>query len=445
MKKVLLLGAGLVSRPLVRYLLDRPDFSVTVASRTVAKAEALIGGHPHGKALALLAKETDKLDKLVAEHDLSVSLLPAPLHPVVAELCVKHRKHMVTTSYVSPKMKELDAAARKAGIMILNEIGVDPGIDHMSAMRIIHDVKARGGTVTSFKSYCGGLPAPEANDNPWGYKFSWSPRGVCTAGKNSARFRENGKEISIPGPELFTHHYPLNVEGFGELEAYPNRDSLIYESLYGLDGIPTLFRGTLRYAGWCDCLKKVVDLGLLDETPITFPTGMTFAQFTTSLLKNKPTADLRKSVAAELGIGDRSNVLDRFQWLGLFSNDPLPITGVETTRLDILATRMDQKMQYGPRERDMIVLCHYFTAKFPKGPEEKITSTLIDYGQPDGDSSMARTVSLPAAIGAALILTGKILMPGVQIPVEKAIYNPVLDELARLDIRCVEKTTKAGK
>ncbi len=445
MKKVLLLGAGLVSRPLVRYLLDRPDFGVTVASRTVSKAETLIGSHERGKALALLANETDKLDKLVGEHDLAISLLPAPLHPVVAEMCVKHRKHMVTTSYVSPKMKELDGPARKAGVMILNEIGVDPGIDHMSAMRIIHDVEARGGTVTSFKSYCGGLPAPEANDNPWGYKFSWSPRAVCTAGKNSARYRENGKEIDIPGPELFTHHHKAVVEGLGELEAYPNRDSLIYEDLYGLKGIPTMFRGTFRYAGWCDCLKRVVDLGLLDETPTTYPPGTTFAQFTTGLLKKKPTGHLRTDVAAQLGLREPSNVLDRFEWLGLFSDDPLPITGAETTRLDILATRMEQKMKYAPRERDMIVLCHYFGAKFPKGPAERITSTLIDYGQPGGDSSMARTVSLPAAIAAALILTGRIQMPGVQIPVEKAIYNPVLDELANLNIRCVEKTTKVGK
>ena len=200
MKKVLVLGAGLVSRPLVRYLLDQPDFQVTVASRTVSKAEALVAGHPDGTTLQLMADDNAKLEQLISEHDLAISLLPAPLHPVVAELCIRHKKHMVTTSYVSEKMKSFDGPARDARVMVLNEIGVDPGIDHMSAMRIIHDVAKRGGRVSSFKSYCGGLPAPEANDNPWGYKFSWSPRAVCTAGKNTGRFREDGQEVNIPGP-----------------------------------------------------------------------------------------------------------------------------------------------------------------------------------------------------------------------------------------------------
>lgn len=442
MKKVLVLGAGLVCRPLVRYLLDQPDFSVTVASRTVSKAEALVAGHPKGTALQLLANETAKLEKLVGSHDLAISLLPAPLHPVVAEMCVAHRKHMVTTSYVSPKMRTLDEAARAAGIILLNEIGVDPGIDHMSAMRIIHDVQKRGGKVVSFKSYCGGLPAPEANDNPWGYKFSWSPRGVCTAGKNAARYRENGKLVDIPGPELFTQHHPVPVEGVGELEGYPNRDSLIYIDVYGLDGIETMFRGTLRYPGWCACLKKVVDLGLLDETPVTYPHGMTFAQWIAGFIKARSTDRLREHVARYLNLDDKSNVLDRFEWLGLLSNDALPITGQQTTALDILAARLDAKMPYKKGERDMLVLVHKFIARFPGKPDERISSTMIDFGQPDGDSSMARTVSLPAAVATKLILTGKIHDIGVHVPVKPEIYNPVLDELATMAIRCVERTEK---
>ena len=443
MKKVLVLGAGLVSRPLVRYLLDQPDFHVTVASRTVSKAEALISGHPKGTALQLVAKDTAKLEQLISQHDLAISLLPAPLHPVVAELCIKHGKHMVTTSYVSEKMKAFDGPARKAGVMVLNEIGVDPGIDHMSAMRIIHDVEKRGGKVVSFKSYCGGLPAPEANDNPWGYKFSWSPRAVCTAGKNSARFRENGKQVDIPGPELFTCNHPLLVEGIGELEAYPNRDSLGYIDLYGLEGIETMFRGTLRYPEWCPCLKAVVDLGMLDETPVTYPAGTTYAQWTAGLIKAGSADNIRQKVADYLKIDASSNALDRMEWLGLFSNEPIALTGEETTALDVLGARMNEKMPYKKGERDMIALVHKFVARFPGKPDEHITSTLIDYGQPDGDSSMARTVSLPAAVGAKLILTGEIIDTGVHIPVKPAIYNPVLDELATMDIRCVEKTTKA--
>jgi saccharopine dehydrogenase-like NADP-dependent oxidoreductase len=439
MKKILVLGAGLVSRPLVRYLLDHPDFRVTVASRTVSKAEALIAGHPHGSALQLLANETAKLEKLVSEHDLAISLLPAPLHPVVAEMCVAHRKHMVTTSYVSPKMRSLDGPARAASITLLNEVGVDPGIDHMSAMRVIHDVQRRGGKVASFRSYCGGLPAPEANDNPWGYKFSWSPRGVCTAGKNAARYRENGKLVEIPGPELFTGNHPVSVGGIGELEGYPNRDSLIYVELYGLDDIETMFRGTLRYPGWCVCMKKVVDLGLLDETPVTYPPGMTFAKWMAGFIKAKSTDNLRPQVARHLGLDVALNVLDRWEWLGLFSNEPLPVTGQQTTALDVLAARMDAKMPYKKGERDMLILLHRFVARFPGKPDEKISSTLIDFGQPNGDSSMARTVSLPAAVGTKLILTGAIREPGVHIPVKPEIYNPVLDELATMGIRCEEK------
>lgn len=440
MKKVLVLGAGLVTRPLVRYLLEKAGHQVTVASRTVSKAEALIGGHANGKAVALLANETAKMADLVAKHDLAVSLLPAPLHPVVADLCIKNGKHMVTTSYVSPKMKEMDGPARKAGVMILNELGVDPGIDHMSAMRIIHDVQRRGGKVISFKSYCGGLPAPEANDNPFGYKFSWSPRAVCTAGKNNARFRENGKEVNIPGPELFANHHPVAAEGVGTLEGYPNRDSLGYIDLYGLKGVETMFRGTLRYPGWCETLKKIVDLGLLEETPTTYPAGTTYAKYTAGFLKKPSTGNLRGDLAKQLGLDPSSKVLDRLEWLGLMSDDPLPNTGAETTPLDMLAARMQEKMPYRPGERDMIVLLHRFLATFPDGKREEITSTLIDYGQPKGDSSMARTVSLPAAIGARLVLDGTIKMTGVHIPVVPEIYNPVLDELETMSIKCVEKT-----
>lgn len=445
MKKVLVLGAGLVTRPLVRYLLDQPDFELTVASRTVSKADALVAGHPGGRTMTLLADDTDKLARLISEHDLAISLLPAPLHPVVAKLCIKHKKPMVTTSYVSPAMQALDARARQAGVTVLNEIGVDPGLDHMSAMRIIDDVRERGGQVVSFKSYCGGLPAPECNDNPFGYKFSWSPRAVCTAGKNPGRFREDGTQVDVPGPELFTCVHLVEVEGIGELEAYPNRDSLGYINLYGLEGIETMFRGTFRYKGWCETLKKIVDLGLLEETPVTYPAGTTYGQFMAGFCKSSPTGDVRKDVASQLDLDPGSPILDRLEWLGLFSDETIAITEQETTPLDVLCARMAQTMPYKPGERDMIALCHYFVARFPSGPDERITSTMIDFGQPDGDSSMARTVSLPAAIGAKLILTGKIMKPGVHIPVTKDIYNPVLDELATLDIKFVERTERLSE
>jgi saccharopine dehydrogenase (NADP+, L-glutamate forming)/spermidine synthase len=263
---------------------------------------------------------------------------------------------------------------------------------------------------------------------------------VCTAGTNPGRYREDGREVNVPGPELFAHRHRVVVEGLGELEAYPNRDSLGYIDLYGLSGIETMFRGTFRYPGWCETLKKIVDLGLLDETPATYPARTTFAQFVGGFLRSAGTGDLRADLAGQLELEPRSVILDRFEWLGLLSDDPLPMTEAQTTPLDILAARLLEKMPYRPGERDMIVLCHTFTGRFPSGADEEITSTLIEYGRPNGDSAMARTVSLPAAVGAKLLLTGVIDRPGVHIPVSPDIYNPVLDELAEMGIRCVERT-----
>ncbi len=263
MKNVLVLGAGLVTRPHVRYLLDVPDLRVNVASRTVSKAEALIDGHPRGVALALDVSNEAELEDLIQQADLAVSMLPYAYHPAVAALCVKHGKHMVTTSYVKDQMRALDGAARKAGIILLNEIGVDPGIDHMSAMKVIHQVEQAGGRVASFLSWTGGLPAPDANDNPFGYKFSWSPKGVLMAGTNPARFQRHGEIVEIPGEELFDNYWPVKVEGLGELEGYPNRDSLPYAETYSINPSDWMFRGTLRYPGWCATLKKAGRDGVL--------------------------------------------------------------------------------------------------------------------------------------------------------------------------------------
>ena len=253
----------------------------------------------------------------------------------------------------------------------------------------------------------------------------------------------DNRQVDVPGPELFTQVEPIAIDGVGQLEAYPNRDSLGYIEVYGLEGIDTMFRGTFRYPGWCKCLKKVVDLGLLEETPTTYVAGTTFAQWMAGLIGSGSPDNIRQQVADKIGLDASDNVLDRLEWLGLFSNEQLPIVGQETTPLDILAARMDAKMPYKKGERDMIVLVHRFIAKFPDGKTENISSTLIDYGQPDGDSSMARTVSLPAAVGAKLILTGAITDIGVHVPVKPSIYNPVLDELETMNIKCEEKTEPA--
>jgi saccharopine dehydrogenase-like NADP-dependent oxidoreductase len=436
MKSVLVLGAGLVTKPLVQYLLKH-NFKVRVASRTVSKAEKLIDNHANGEAIQWTVDQTDALKKMIGECDLAISLLPAAYHTMVAEMCIEFGKDMATTSYVSPAMKALDEPAKKAGVVILNESGVDPGIDHMSAMRIIHEVERKGGKVISFMSYCGGLPAPEANTNPYGYKFSWSPKGVLLAGKNDGRYRKDGEEISVPGKDLFSHYWHLHIDPIGELEAYPNRDSLGYVELYGLEGIPTMFRGTLRYKGWCDTLKATAAMGYLDDTEKDW-SGKTYADLGWELCGKQPGGNLREAFAEKLGIAADSFILDRFEWLGLFSDEPLPVDkgGV----IDVMTALKLEKMPYEPGERDMIILFHEFKADYPDGSKELLTSKLIDYGIPDGDSSMARTVSLPAAVGARLILEGKFKQPGVWVPVIPELYNPVLDELETLGIKCVEES-----
>ncbi len=430
MKRVLVLGAGLVAGPLVRYLLDVEEFHVTVASRTVEKAERLVGSASNGTALSLDVKDEGALASLIGEHDLSISLLPYVHHPLVARLCVEHRKQMVTTSYVKDTMRALNAAAKEAGVILLNEIGVDPGIDHMSAMQVIDKIAKAGGRLVSFTSNTGGLPAPDANDNPFGYKFSWAPRGVILAGKNPARYLKDGEVVDVSGPELFAHHWTCEIVGFGELEVYPNRDSLPYIEAYDIPTVRNMFRGTLRYPGWCDTLKAIVDLGLFDEEERDDLEGLTFAQLTARLIGSGG-AGLKADLASRLGIAADAKPITDFEWLGLLGNDPIPAE--DKTSLDVVASRMLSKMQYAPGERDMLVMQHEFVVEYPDRTE-KVTSTMIDYGIPNGDSSMSRLVGLPAAIAARMLLQGEIDLTGVHTPTIPAIYEPVLAELDRMGV-----------
>ncbi len=436
MKRILVLGAGLVSRPGVTYLLQQKDLEVTVASRTVSKALALVQGHPNGRAEAVDVDSRADLARLVQGHDIAISLLPWTHHMKVAELCLELGKHLVTTSYVQEPMRKLDADVRRKGLLFLNELGVDPGIDHMSAMKIIHEVEAGGGKVLHFRSYCGGLPAPENNDNPFGYKFSWSPRGVVLASRNSARYLENGQIVEIEGKNLFLRPGKEEIEGVGTLEVYPNRDSTPYQGLYGLKDALTVVRGTYRYPGWCATLKKIVDLGLVDETPLPGLKGKTYRQMMAERVGAKVTEDVRAKAASLVGLPADDPVMSALEWLGLFSDDPVPD---EPGYLDVLCHRMLEKLVYRPGERDMLVLRHAFIVERPGGRREKITSTMVDFGIPHGDSSMARTVSLPMAIGTRMLAHGELSLRGVVIPVMPELYQPVLAELETLGIRMVEK------
>jgi saccharopine dehydrogenase-like NADP-dependent oxidoreductase len=425
---VTVLGAGLVAGPIVRHLLERSDHRVQVAARRIDSAAALVAGHPRGRAVRL--EDANEIDALVRESDVVVSMLPYTYHVAVAERCILHRKHLVTTSYVSPAMRALDARAKAAGVVLMNELGLDPGIDHMSAAQVIDAVRRRGGRVTSFRSYCGGLPALEANTNPLGYKFSWSPRGVVLAARNSARYLDRGVEVVVPGPELFAAPEHVEIPGVGSFEGYPNRNSLDYVETYGLTGADTVFRGTLRHVGHCATWKVMADLGLFDDAPRTWSRG-TFGGLAADLA-GSPGGDAASAVAERLRLGAADKPLRDLAWLGMFEPSPLPANPIAP--IDALIARMCERMQYGPGERDMIVLRHEFVACYPDGLRESIRSTLVSFGAPNGDSAMSRTVSLPAAVGALGILDGRFASPGVCVPVAPSVYGPILDELAAMGI-----------
>jgi saccharopine dehydrogenase (NADP+, L-glutamate forming)/spermidine synthase len=441
MTMILVLGAGFVAGPLVRYFLEFPEIKVRIADVELPKARALAGSHPRAEAVALDLKSDESLKLEIAGADLVVSLVPYAFHPVVAKHCIAFHRNMVTTSYASEAMKSLDADARRAGITLLNEVGLDPGIDHMEAMRVIHRIGDEGGTVLGFTSWCGGLPAPESNTNPFGYKFSWSPRGVLLAGTNAAHYLKEGRETLIPGPELFAHYEMVNVEGLGTFEGYPNRDSLSYAGLYGIPKTRTMFRGTLRYPGWCATMKKIADVGLLGQAGRDLR-GKTFGGLLRELTGLPPASDLKTALPERLRLPAGSAVLDRWEWLGLLAEAPIPLD--QGSPLEVLEGLMLDKLRYAEGERDMIILRHEFRYAAAAGGERSAISTLIDYGLPGGDSSMARTVGLPAAVGAKLVLDGRISRKGVCVPIHREIYGPILRELEGRGLVFQENEGPAG-
>lgn len=429
MKTVVVLGAGLVTKPLIRYLLDRPDIKVEVADVEPDKAERLVAGHPRGSFHELNIRNEVLLDRLVGKADLVISMVPHVFHPLVVRRCLARGKNMLTASYVEPSMKDMDAEARNRGILILNELGLDPGLDHMEALRIIRRIKSDGGRILGFVSYCGGLPAPEANTNPLGYKFSWSPTDVLLASKSSARYLRDGRIFDVPGKKLFDRPDIIEIPELGRFEGYPNRDAMPYIDTYGIPETETMLRGTLRYPGWCCIMRAFNRLGLLDQKERTWPGGSR-RSFIMASVGLTDSANSRKEL--EKRLGEDRDALDRIEWLGLL--DDLPLSPGSYSLLDILAERMIERLRYEDDERDMTVLRHEFRVIYPKGNMERITSTLLDYGEPGGDSAMSRTVGLPVGVAAALICDGALRMSGIRIPTEPEIYEPVLRELQRFGI-----------
>ena len=434
MKKVLILGAGLVVKPMVEFLLEK-GFSVMIATTTREKADLMIKDHPAGSSLRWSSDDVETLEKLVFEHDIVVSFLPYRYHAGVARTCIKCRKPLVTTSYVQPEMQALDKAASDAGVLMLNEIGLDPGIDHMTAMKIIDHIHGRDGKVEEFYSLCGALPVPEAADNPLKYKFSWSPKGVVLASRNSAHYLKKGKRVYIEPKDLFKDRFTFNFPGIGELEVYPNRDSISYIDIYGIPEASTMYRGTFRFRGWCETLDAMKSFNMLDDSVRNY-SGKSYAEFLAERA-GTGTDDLKKSVAIKLGINESSAAIRSFEFLGFFSDETMDYA--EVSPFDITADRMIKRMPLSDNERDMVVLQHIFLASYPDGDKEVIKSSMLDFGSPSTNTAVARTVALPAAIAVKMILEKKIGLKGVWRPVVPQIYHPVLDELKTLGIEMKEE------
>jgi saccharopine dehydrogenase (NADP+, L-glutamate forming) len=436
MKKVLILGAGMVSKPMFEYLLQK-DIQITVASNTPENSEKVIGDNPLGKSIYLdIVEDKELMEKLISEHDLTVSLLPYAFHVEVAKLCIKHKKNMVTTSYVKPEMHELDQQAKDAGIIILNELGVDPGVDHMSAMRIIDHIHDKGGKVEEFYSITGAIVAPEVEKNPFNYKFTWAPKGVVMAGNNDAKFLWKGKEKYVPTEDLFKDPFSINFPDVGKLFVYPNRDSLPYIDLYGIPEAKSIFRGTFRYDRWCENLDAMKKCDLLSYDKMNL-SGKSYADLLAVKIGADNSEDIRNKTANFLNISAENRILDAFEWVGLFSNEK--IGKEEDSPFEVVSDIMIAKMIVGETERDMVAMQHTFLASCPDGKREVIKSSLLDFGSLQTDTSIARTVALPAAVGVRMILEGKIVVKGVHIPVLPNIYNPILDALEEMDIKMVEE------
>jgi len=419
---------------MVEYLLKN-NFSLMVASPMKERADEMIKGNPNGSSLDWSMDDPAMLEKLVAEYDITVSLLPYKYHSDVAKVCLRHGKSLVTTSYIQAGMMELDESARKAGLLFLNEIGLDPGIDHMTAMRIIDHIHNKNGKVEELYSLCGALPAPECTDNPLKYKFSWSPKGVILASRNSALYLKKGRKVFIEPADLFKDRFSYSFPGIGDLEVYPNRDSVSYIDIYGIPETKTMYRGTFRYNGWCETLDAMKSLNMLDDSVIDYQ-NKSYAGFLAER-GGLEVKDLMENLAGKLGVSVKSVAIQSLDYLGFFSDEKLQYH--ETTPFEITSDRMIKRMLLSVNERDMVVLQHIFLASYPDGNKEVIKSSMLDFGSPSTNTSIARMVALPAAIAVKMILENKIEVTGVCRPVVPQIYNPVLDELKSLGIEMKEE------
>ena len=426
---------------LIEYLLENAeqyDWQITVGDISEENARRKVNGKPRGNTK--IFDITDDLESwnTIAQHDVVVSMLPASLHHLVAEKCIDLRKPMLTTSYAGDKIKALDDKAKKAGVPILMELGLDPGIDHMSAMKVINRIADEGGKLTSFYSFTGGLIAPESDNNPWNYKFTWNPRNVVVAGQGVSKFILNGRYKYIPYHRLFDRVMTRKILQLGDFEVYANRDSLKYREIYGLDDIPSLYRGTVRKPGFAKAWNVFVRLGLTeDDYIIEDSENMTYRQFINAYLKYEPNIPVEIKIQDYCSNAADPAVFEKLKWLGIFDDRKIGLK--KATPAQILQKLLEEKWSMDPDDKDMIVMQHEFKYTTKAGEDKMIVSAMAYIGENQEKTAMAVTVGLPLAITTKLLLTGKIDLTGVNLPVHEQIYEPVLDELKKYQINFEEK------
>ncbi|KAG1727784.1 Saccharopine dehydrogenase-domain-containing protein [Suillus paluster] len=458
-KRVLMLGSGMVAGPAVQEICKRSDVEIIVASNMRSEAEALTRKYSNATAVCLDVHDIEEMARLIQEADVVISLLPVPFHPAVAELCIQHRKHLVTASYISPAMRALHERAQSADVLLLNEIGLDPGIDHCSALSLLAQLKRDNRRVVSFTSFCGGLPAPECADVPLGYKFSWSPRGVLNAALNGARFKLSGKEMEISGENLLQEYFPyVPISNVLRFEGLANRDSLPYAETYGLgklENLQNVLRGTLRYPGFAEIMHAFKVIGLLDTGPFIQPrhwydlARMSLESKIGERIPSDPRSFM-SALSTVMDIKHADTALNALDWLGLAPGNVPSGTFPEVplkpqAPIELLTSVLAHKLRYSPGERDMVVLSHEVVAQpsflSTDSATEVYTSSLVAYGNSEG-SAMARCVGLPVAFAALEVLHGGIHVRGVHGPTDRTLYGAVLNGLQGAGLEIKESVSK---
>ncbi len=442
MKQILLIGAGRSATTLIHYLLEHAEtcgWHLTVGDLSEELARRKVGQHPRASAIAFDVANDDQRRSEIAKADIVISMLPAHMHISVAKDCLDLGKHLTTASYISKEMKLLHEAAEAKGLTFLNEIGLDPGIDHLSAMHLLDGIRAQGGTIEHFESFCGGLVAPESDDNPWNYKFTWNPRNVVLAGQGGAvKFIHNGKYKYIPYHKVFRRTETIRIEGYGKFEGYANRDSLTYREAYGLQDVQTLYRGTLRRPGFSRAWNSFVMLGATDDSYVMEGSEhMTHRDFTNSFLPYSVRDSVELKVAHYLKLDQDDDLMGKLEWLGIFSHEKVGLKNA--TPAQILQSILEKKWTMQPTDKDMIVMWHK-VGYLLNGQKMVTESSMVVKGDDPENTAMAKTVGLPLAIATRMILEGRITQRGVLLPISPDIYHSVLSELASNGLSFTEKT-----